>query len=242
MPDTPTSPPPRKLTSYGPLQLARRLDLTEWQVARAVAAGLLPPADQATRRWPAAVVEDAATRREAIVAGAGAIPDVGAHRAAEALTERFDDLEVTVTANAVVELHRRGLLPQALDEDGNPAEYKDHVLYCGRALEAFEDRTALLRAIVDGEMHTADEAAKQLLIRRTDFDHLVRAGRIEPKGWGRGPYQRRRDVPEVPLYRTGDLHALASDRGIDWEAVRATPAGRPSLLAALPSVSAEVDS
>jgi len=241
MPDTPTSSPPRRLSSYGPLQLARRLDLTEWQVARAVAAGLLPPADPATRRWPAAVVEDAATRRDAIVAGAGAVPDVGAHRAASMLADRFPDLE-GVSADAVVELARRGLLPRALGEGGNPAEYKDHLLYCGRALEVFDDRAALEAAIVDGEMHTAGKAARYLRIRRADFDHLVRAGLIEPKGWGMGPFQRRRDVPEVPLYRAGDLAALAADSKIDWEAVRATPASRPSPLAFLASAAAEVGS
>jgi len=38
----------------------------------------------------------------------------------------------------------------------------------------------------------------------------------------------------VPL-RTGDLDDLAARAGIAWQAVRATPPGRPSPLAALPS-------
>src|ERR1700729_1177542 len=37
------------------------------------------------------------------------------------------------------------------------------------------------------------------------------------------------------LCRTGDLDDLAADRGIDWEAVRATPKGHRSLLARSPS-------
>jgi hypothetical protein len=39
----------------------------------------------------------------------------------------------------------------------------------------------------------------------------------------------------VPLYRTGDLDDLAALTDIDWTAVRATPAGHRSPLAALPT-------
>ncbi|MGW7603159.1 hypothetical protein [Streptomyces antimycoticus] len=46
-------------------------------------------------------------------------------------------------------------------------------------------------------------------------------------------WQRRRDVPAVPLFRRGDLDVLLHHPAIDWTAVRATPRGRPSPLARL---------
>ena len=45
----------------------------------------------------------------------------------------------------------------------------------------------------------------------------------------------RRNRPTVPLYRTGDLDDLTASADIDWDAVRCTPAGRRSPLAALSS-------
>lgn len=71
-------------------------------------------------------------------------------------------------------------------------------------------------------MSHAHDSAAYLLIRRSDFDHLVRAGLLEPAGWGRDPYDRR-DTFSVPLYRTGALDGLARRNDINWDAVR-TPA------------------
>ena len=59
-------------------------------------------------------------------------------------------------------------------------------------------------------------------------------GLLQPAGWGHGPYDRR-DTCSVPLYRTGNLDDLAASTDIDWQAVRSTPAGRRSPLAALPA-------
>jgi hypothetical protein len=51
--------------------------------------------------------------------------------------------------------------------------------------------------------------------------------------WVRSSWQRRRSVPQVPLFRSADLDVLLVHPAIDWDAVRSTPAGRPSPLARL---------
>ncbi len=212
----------RVLKDYGPIQIGTRLDLSTWQIERAVAAGLLAgPA--AGGRWPAAVVDEALTRREEIVAAVGALPDMGAHRAADVLAERFG---IEVPAAVLLELDRRGLVPRV-------GEYKDHPLYCGRALEAFADREALLAALAAGRLYTADEAAEYLRVRRSDLDHLTRAGWLTEVTRVRSGWQRKREYPAVPLFRAGDLDVLLAHPAIDWDAVRATPRGRPSPLAQL---------
>ena len=154
----------------------------------------------------------------------GAVPDLGAVRAAEILSAR---LGVIVTADGVAELSRRGLLARA-------GWYKNWPLYDGPAIEAFTDPGAAAEASRAGNLHTADDAARYLRIRRTDFDHLTRAGLLAPAEWGHGPWDRRGTF-SVPLYRTADLDHLAARTGIDWPAVRGTPARHRSPLAALPT-------
>lgn len=165
------------------------------------------------------VADAALARIEEIRAEAGSVPDLGAVRAAELLTER---LGVEVTGDGVAELARRGLLPVTGD-------YKGWPLYDGRALEAFADPGAAVEATRAGRLRTAKESAAYLRIRRSDFGHLVRAGLLKPTDWGHGPFDRR-DRFSVPLYRTGDLDGLAARPGIDWDAVRAVPAGHRSPL------------
>jgi hypothetical protein len=154
---------------------------------------------------------------------AGTVPDLGAVRAAEVLTGR---LTVPVSSDGVAELGRRGLIPVT-------GYHKGYPLYDGRALETFTDTGAAVEATRAGQLRTADQAARYLSVRRTDLDHLTRAGLLAPAGWGCGPYDRR-NSPSVPLYRTADLDGLTAGPGIDWDAVRATPKGHRSLLARLP--------
>jgi hypothetical protein len=212
---------------YGPIQLATFLGLARWQLDRALNAGLIPRPDTPRGQWSAAVASDALARIEEIRAAAGSIPDLGAVRAAQVLTER---LGVDVTGDGVAELGRSGLLPVT-------GGYKGWPLYDGRALEAFADADAAVEANRAGRLRTADESAAYLRIRRSDFGHLVRTGLLMPTDWGHGPFDRR-DRFSVPLYHNGDLDELAARPGIDWDAVRAVPVGRRSLLAALPGASA----
>ncbi|GLH94920.1 hypothetical protein [Phytohabitans aurantiacus] len=207
---------------YGPQQLQDELGLHVFQFDRALAAGLIPPRD-AARGWSAATVAALTARAGEIRAAVGSVPDVGAVRAAELLSERFG---VDVHTGAVLELSNMDLLPCV-------GTYKDHPLYCGRTLETFNDRSALDKAIERGRLHTADRVAAYFRVRRSDVDHLIRAGWLKPTTYVLGPWQRRRDRPEVALYRQADLDVLAEHPAIDWDAVRATPAGRPSQLARL---------
>lgn len=137
-------------------------------------------------------------------ATSNAMPDIGAVRAAEALSAR---LGAVVTPAGVAELGRRELIPVA-------GHYKGHPLYDGQALEAFTDIAAALEATWAGHLRTADESAAYLRIRRSDFNHLTRAGLLRPADWGHGPFDRRNTF-SVPLYRAGDLDDLAASPAIN---------------------------
>jgi hypothetical protein len=201
------------------------LGLPQWQVQRALHAGLIPPPDPATGRWAEdAVPADLEGFRARVSAEVGSVPDVGAGRAAQVLSAR---LGMVVTPDGVRELAYRGLI-------GQVGWYKHHPLYDGQALEAFTDTAAATEATWAGQLRTATSAAAYLRIRRSDFDHLTRAGLLKPAEWGRGVWDRR-GAFSVPLYRTGDLDALAARSDIDWAAVRATRPGHRSPLATLPT-------
>lgn len=207
---------------YGPTQLADRLDLARFQFDRARAAGIIPEPDRSKGRWSAAAAANLAQRIDEIRSAAGTVPDLGAVRAAEVLSER---LGVTITCDAIPELAARGLLKTA-------GRYKGYPLYCGHSLEAFTDTAAALAADRDGELLTSDQAAKRIQIRRSDFDHLVRAGLLSPACHGRSIFQRQENVA---LYQARDLAALEERDDIDWAAVRSTPKGFQSPLAKLPT-------
>ncbi|MGR7000793.1 exonuclease domain-containing protein [Yinghuangia aomiensis] len=74
-----------------------------------------------------------------------------------------------------------------------------------------------------------EQAAAHLDVRRVDFEHAVDAGWIAPAEHVERQVGRYKTV-RVPLYRVGDVEDLRDLPGVDWEAVRAVPAGRPSAL------------
>ena len=211
-------------SDYGSVQFATFLGLEVWQFSPARQAGLIPCPDRPCDRWSAQAAGAALARAGEIRQAAGSVPDVGAVRAAEVLSVR---LGAVVTGDGVAELARHGRIPVT-------GHFKGWPLYDGRALEAFTDLAAAVEATWAGHLRTAAQSAAYLRIRRCDLDHLTRAGLLTPTGWGHGPFDRRGRF-SVPLYRTGDLDHLAARAGIDWQAVRATPLGRRSPLAALPS-------
>ena len=127
---------------------------------------------------------------------------------------------MAVTGDGVAELARRGLLPVT-------GHYKGWPLYDGRVLEPFTDAAAAAGATQAGQLHTAAESAAYLRIRRSDLDHLIRAGLLCPADWGHGP-SGSRDCFSVPLYRTGDPDGLAA-RGRHRLAGGARCPGRPPL-------------
>lgn len=214
----------RPVRWFGPQQFPKELGLQVWEFERALQSGLIPAAGE-SGKWPAAVVEDARARLEKIRERVGDVPDCGASRAAEVLAQR---LGVAVLPSTVRELTRMGHLRVVGD-------FKGHALYSGRDLEAFADLTALEQAHRTGCERDRESATAYLRIRKADMEHLIRAGRLRPCRRVQSSYQPKKYGPTVPLFRTGDLDALLADPGIDWQSVRLTPRGRPSLLAKLPS-------
>ncbi|MFJ9752530.1 hypothetical protein [Streptomyces chartreusis] len=214
----------RKLKTYGPLQFPDRADMTLWQFDRALRLGLIPGPDAAGGRWSTAVLDDTLTRIDAIKQAVGTMPDVGAVRAEEHLAGRF---HMTVHPGTAAELARRGHLPVVGD-------HKGHTLYCGLTLERFTDRRKVARASTAGQLHTRDAAARILQLRASDLDHLLRAGLLTHAHTARSGWNKR---GIVLLYRQVDLDRVTRSRRIDWDAVRATPKGRRSPLAALPTMS-----
>ena len=214
----------RQARDYGPVQLQVFLGLEQWQFSRARADGLIADPDLPRGRWSADLALAAWARLGDIVAAVGVIPDVGARRAAEILSAR---LGMIVTPDGVVELARQGRIPEA-------GSFHGWTLFDGRAIEAFDDPDLAQEASRAGELRTAERCAAYLKIRRADFDHLTRRCLLRPADWGHGPFDSRHRF-SVPLYRTADLDLLAADPSIDWAAVRATPRGRRSPLAARPA-------
>jgi DNA polymerase III epsilon subunit-like protein len=72
-----TDPKPKPPADYGPVQVLRHTGLAGWQWHRGIAAGLIPPADVAGRRWSAAVADQVAARRDEIAAAIAAAADYG---------------------------------------------------------------------------------------------------------------------------------------------------------------------
>jgi hypothetical protein len=208
--------------TFGPVQFPRALGLARWEWERALADGLIPPAGEGGR-WPAEQVDAALEQLAEIKAKIGDVCDLGSWQAAEVLAER---LGVPVDRDAVLELARAGLIADT------GTRYKGHRLYSGRSIAAFRDAEAFRAAAVVGRRLTSEQAADHMGIRRPDFEHLVRAGRVRKVGGYRGQWSSW-----VLLFRVGDLDALLADPAYDWPAIRATPRGRPSVLAKLPSVS-----
>ncbi|MFD8335615.1 hypothetical protein ACFV42_23590 [Streptomyces solisilvae] len=212
----------KALADYGPRQFGDRIGLAEWQFERALRLELIPTADQGGR-WSATVFNEVVDRLDAVRAAVGTVPDVGATRAEEYLAERFDGL--TVHSGTAAELARRNHLPTR-------GEYKGHTLYCGLTLEHFTDRREVTRASRAGHLHTREAATRVLGLRDADFGHLLRAGLLTHSETTTSSWHKR---TVVRLYRQADLDRVRRSSRIDWDAVRATPKGRQSSLAQLPT-------
>ncbi len=221
MADAPAATRPARVewkTSYGPLQLRDLLGLAEWQMDRLRAAGKLAP-DLDRGRWSTDAAKRLYRRRARLAEQAGSIPDIGVWRAAEYLGSKFGIEKLD--PDAVVELVARGHIPWA-------GFYKKNRLVSGLALERFDNREAVEKAQVDGCQVKTEQVAAILEVRPIDVTHLVDKGHLRPVDYYQGQWNSY-----VALYRYGDLVALLADDSYDWDAVRAVPAGRPSLFAKL---------
>ncbi|QIS02340.1 hypothetical protein F5X71_08395 [Nocardia brasiliensis] len=194
---------------------------------RALRSGVIPAADAGIpsrpARWTAETVAETVGRVEEICAQVGRLDDVGAVRAAEALSATFGR---DIDPATVEELGRSGVIPVV-------GQFKGHVLYSGSALERFDDSIVLEQAEQRGRLFSLEQAAAHLRVRVADLRHVVDGRWLVPVKHVHSRWQRRREAPKVALFRAADLDALAVDPAIDWDAVRATPAGRPSPLAPL---------
>lgn len=215
--------------SYGPGELAAFLDVPRRQLEHALAAEIVPAPDRPgrQRRWTHACatrLRRHAPEIRACLPPAPELEHLGAVRSAELLTTRLGQ---DVPSHALPELALLGHVPRA-------GSYKGHPLYDRRAVDTVEPEL-VTAAAATGQLLMTDAAARYLVLRPSDLDHLVRAGLLVAATKVRSSYQRRRAAPAVALYRLGDLDDLARDDSIDWTAVRDTPRGRPSPLAALPT-------
>lgn len=214
-------------TDYGPIQLARHLGLSRGQFDRACRWEIVPAPDRDGRRWSPEAI--AGLDRDRLLAQVGHLPDVGAVRAAEEIATAVG---IQVQPDAIAELARWGHLRVV-------GTYRDHLLYDGGDLEnviASGDADLLARAEQAGQLHTTDQAATVLGLRRCDVQHLVRAGYLPVATWVHHPMSRRSGL--VALYRQADLDQIATTVELDLDAARHTPAGRRSPLAQLPTASA----
>jgi hypothetical protein len=135
-----------------------------------------------------------------------------------------------VEPRGLLELDRMGLIKAV-------GEYQGSTVYDARALKTCDDRAAMTKAVRDGRLLMRDQAAKYLKVRRSDVDHLLRAGLLTPAIWVRPSWKSPQSLPDVALIRVGDLDALLGHPAIDWAAVRSIREGRRSPLADLTSTS-----
>lgn len=98
-----------------------------------------------------------------------------------------------------------------------------------RALDELAADEELADQVIGDRLVGTQEAAGLLELRPADFKLVLEAGWLAPAAHTEVRVGRRRWI-DVPLYRARDIDAVRDIPGIDWEAVREVPAGRPSLL------------
>jgi DNA polymerase III epsilon subunit-like protein len=184
----------KALKHYGPLQLAARLGLAEWQFDAALHQGLIPRPDVDGRRWSAALAHPLADQVTAIVAAVGAEHPIGGHRAAARLADRTG---LDVDRPDIEALVDGGLLSACDDFKGWP-------LYDPRALDALEVET-VAAVVADRKAWLAASlprraAAAELGWQLHQLDQVV-----AERGIPRGRFGR---------YARSDLAALAGDQDL----------------------------
>jgi hypothetical protein len=194
-------------------QLARRLDLGQWQVERAIRDGLLPEPDRARRCYSVAAAAALEADAGTIRAGVSHVPDMGAWKAAKYLAAK---LGVTVTPGGIETLAAWSILRVT----GN---YKGFLLYDGGLLGALGS-AAMARAAEAARDLPAKDAAAYMGIRESDFRLLARFGFIKAARWVDGQWAR------FALYAPAELDRFLARDDIDWAAVRATKRNKRSPL------------
>ncbi len=226
-----------RLTEYDERQAAGRLRAPITALRWAVHAHLVPRPDSTPTTWTRATVE--AMDREMITGSIPAGPISGsqaAHQIAAAIGSPYILGEpCAVKVFTVSQFVRLGHLT---DLSGHPEEL---LLHPGQVAEVCTRPD--LAALVAAESPLGpDQAADRLLVRRTDWDHMVRLGWVAPAEWREVRFgTSRAGAVDVPLYRAVDVDALPDAHPeVDWEMLRSVGKGRRSPLASLTAAPAPV--
>jgi hypothetical protein len=215
---------------YDENQLAQRLRLPIAEVRSARYAGAIPEPDINRWTWSRTVVDELKTRTKEIEAAAGG-PMMSGHWAARYLEKRLGLEEGSVRVFQILRLVDRGLLHQL------SASAEAGTIVAGQLVERAAEHPDIRRMLAEDAPLGPDQAAAHLGIRRSDWDHAVRAGWVTPAQWAEVRFgTSKAGAVTVPLYRTADVDAVVTDHPeVDWAVVRATPKGRRSLLAKVPA-------
>lgn len=217
-----------RLTHYHEDQLAGRLRLPITVIRSARQAGAIPePAEDG--RWTRAQVDEMKTRVDEIETAGGS--PISGQWACRLLEKRLGLEADSVKVFQILRLVDRGLLHQL----GSSPEAGTVV--SAQLVARAAKHPDIRRMLAEDTPLGPDQAAERLGIRRTDWDHVVRAGWVHPAQWIEVRFgTSKAGAVAVPLYRTVDVDTVpAAHPEVDWDAVRATPRGRRSLLARVPA-------
>lgn len=217
-----------RLTHYNEDQLAQRLRLPITVIRSARHAGAIPaPTDDG--RWTRAQADDLKARVDEIEAAGGS--PISGQWACRLLEQRLGLEPDTVKVFQILRLIDRGLLHQLGSSPEAGTVVSRHLV-----ADAAE-HPDIRRMLAEDTPLGPDQSAERLGIRRADWDHVVRAGWAHPAQWIEVRFgTSKAGAVQVPLYRTVDVDAVpAAHPEVDWDAVRATPKGRRSLLARVPA-------
>lgn len=216
-----------RLTEYHPCQAAKLLHVTDAQFRWAQHAKLVPPPDASEETWLRATVE--AMDPAKIVK---ALPQpVTAGQAADLIAASLGIPnpplgKPNVKAWSVERFVARGLLLRLAYSpcEVNPAQVARLCL-----------RRNIWGLLAEETPLGPDQSAARLGIRRSDWDHVVRLGWIEPSAWQRVQFgTSKAGAVDVPIYRSGDVDVIPGRRKqVDWEQLRGLGKGQRSPLAKL---------
>ncbi|MCX4399490.1 hypothetical protein OG887_43470 (plasmid) [Streptomyces sp. NBC_00053] len=187
----------------------------------------MPAPDAGPETWSRAAVE--AMDAQAIRTAMGGGPLSG-WQAADRLAEALGT-PTPPGATILVELVKAGLLV-TLSAD------PEQLLFHPGRIDALAARPDLDRLLAEAAPLGPDQAAARLVVRRTDWNHLVRLDWIGPADqevkvkFGAAQSGTHR----IPLYRTDRIDRVPADHPeADWPALRALRKGQRSPLAKLTS-------
>lgn len=182
----------REREAYGPEVLRRRLGLVRWQFDEARERGLIPEPDVDGRAWSAAVEAGLRAGAAELTAALGAVPRVGAGKAAIALGHTTG---LPVTAEDVRILAEAGVLVAS-------GEFRGHPTYSREALAAVPE--AAVAEVVTERLRRAETeaAAAAESLRQRMAESLSAAEAAEELGWSAGRLEAA--VAKGALSRTQD--------------------------------------